>query len=155
MGCLDKIISFHKRYKKRCRNFWSSSIAGLFTGAMIGILFSLITDAKFNRWINLMSYELFAAVIYVGLTIFMLWFFYHLGKLLLWVILHFFRLSSKKDELVGFKINFVAGIYSALFATSLILLSKERVSLYVGIMFGLLYFPVEYFAVRTKSKKKK
>lgn len=150
--CFKEIKAFHKKYRKRCRSFYSSSIAGLFTGVMIGILFSLITDSQFNRWINLRSYEFFAAIIYFGFTIFILWVFYYLGKGLFWLILHVSHISNKEDDLIGFKINFIAGIYSAAFSASLILLNnKFPIIIYVTLAFIIFYLLVEYYAVRNKK----
>lgn len=147
--CIKKIRLFHKRYLKRCRNFYSSSIAGLLTGTAIGIFFSLITDVSFDRWINIFSIELFAAIIYFMFVFFILFVFYFIGKYGVW-----FFISKNKDDLVGFKINYFASIYSASWAASLIILhSKILVAIYVSIVYLILYLPLEYFTVRTKRPK--
>jgi len=65
MDFIKKIITTHKIHKKRARNFYSSSIAGLFSGVTITMLFDFLTDTSFNRWINLFGLEAFAAFIYL------------------------------------------------------------------------------------------
>ena len=145
--CIGKIRLFHRKYRKRCRNFYSGSIAGLFTGIAIGIFFTLITDVKFNRWINLASYELFVAIIYFLFVFFVLVVLYFLGKLLVW-----FLVTKSKDELIGFRINYFASIYSASFTASLIILHDNLfIASIVTLAFIVLYFPVEYFSVRNKK----
>ena len=141
--------SFHKKYKKRCRNFYSSSIAGLFTGVAIGILFSLMIDSKFNRWINLVSYELFVVMIYFSFVFIVLYILYYLGKLCMW-----FFITKNKDELMGFKINYFAGIYAATFSASMVILNDNSfVRNIVALFFVLLYFPVEYYTVKNNRPK--
>lgn len=158
--CFQKIKSFHKRYIDRCRSFYSSSIAGLFTGVIIGIFFSLVTDASFNRWINPFQLgELFAAIIYFGFTLILIYILYFFGKACVYVVCIYFLMtkivrnsSKKKNCLINFKINYFAGIYSATWVASLIILHTQfMIALYVSIMFILLYFPVEYFVVRNKK----
>jgi len=148
--CIKKIKAFHKRYAERCRNFYSSSIAGLFTGVIIGILFSLITDSKFNRWINLFSYELFAAVVYFAFIFLVLYILYFFGKLCIILFI-----SKDKKNLISFKINYFAGVYAATWSASLIILhTKINIAIYISILFIILYFPIEYFTVRNKKKQK-
>jgi len=152
---LKKIKLFHKRHIDRCRSFYSSSIAGLFTGIIIGILFSLITDTSFNRWINLLHWgELFAAIVYFGFIFILIIILYFFGK----ICVYFFiakpiKDSSKKKKcLVDFRINYFAGIYSASWTASLVLLyTKLMTAIYVSIIFILLYLPIEYFTVRNKK----
>jgi len=75
---LKKLLT--KNYAKRRRNFYSSTIAGLFTGIAIGIFFSSITDVNFNRWIDIFSNEAFAAGVYFLSTLVVMIIFYHIGK---------------------------------------------------------------------------
>lgn len=148
--CIKKIRKFQKKYNERCRNFYSSTIAGLSTGFVIGILFSLITDSKFNRWINLFSYEFFAALIYFVFVLILLYILYHLGKGVMEHILHY-----KKKDLINYKINYFAGIYSAIGSASFVILhSQTQMIIYVLIFFILFYFPIQYLTVRTKKKSK-
>lgn len=146
--CLRRIQSFRSRYKKRIRAFYSSSIAGSFTGVLIGVLFSLITDTTFNRWIDVFSYELFAAIIYVLFILLGSWFFYHIGNFFIRTFI-----SNKKEDLIGFKINYFAGIYSALFSATLVVLSHNNASLSIKVLvvFVIVYFPLEFFVVRTRE----
>lgn len=151
--CINKIKRFHRKYRDRLRNFYSSSIAGLFTGLIIGLFFSLITDSDFNRWINIFSYEIFAGVIYFIFTIFLIIFFYIFGMLMTrWVVAsQIDNEKSKKKHMINFRINYFAGMYSATFVTSIILLNKSEIIYPISIGFILFYLPCAYFAVRTKK----
>lgn len=155
--CLERIRKFQKKYKDRCRSFYSSTVAGLYTGVAIGILFTLIADSKFNRWINLLSYELFAAIVYFLFTIFMVFSLYLVG----WICVHLFIASKisnenkKKQHLINFRINYVASLYSASWITSVILLwDKTSIIFWVSLFFILLYPVAAYIAVRNKKRKK-
>jgi len=146
---------FRNKYRERCRNFYSSSISGLFTGITIGIFFSFITYSTFHRWINFFSYEIFVALIYLCFAFIIIAIFYFIGYLIMrFLILR--NVSNKGKELIGFRINFLAGIYSAFFGTSLLILKDRfRLLLLVTFLFLILYFPLEYIAVVTKQSKRK
>lgn len=152
--CFDKITRFIHTYKKRCVSFLSSTIAGLFTGVMIGIFFSLVTDIDFNRWINLGNYELFAGIIYVLFTYALLYLLYLLGTLLVWVICLVFKIRNRYQEKINFKINYFASALATLFITPLILLEGNmKTQLTISIVFILLYFPTMFWIVRDSKKK--
>ena len=147
------VIKKYKRYKKRLRNFFSSSISGLFTGAAIAIFFSLITNSNFNRWIDIRSYEIVAGIIYVFFTYFLLFIFYYLGKGLIFLVCFFFKIKNKKEDILNFKINFFAGVYSAFFVAPLIILKGHlNMQLTIGIIFVLFYFPFMYLVIRNTKK---
>ena len=137
-------FSFYKTHKNRCRNFYTSSIAGLFSGIIIGLFFILMTDSTFNRWINLFGYELLVSIIFFGLILLFLWLGYWIGKGLV-----FFLIAKDKDDLVSFKINYFAGTYSTAFSSSLLILHNHfAIASYFTIFFILMYFPINYFAVK-------
>ncbi len=52
---ISQIKAFRKLHEIRIINFYLCSIAGIFAGITIAILFTLITDQPFNRWINISS----------------------------------------------------------------------------------------------------
>lgn len=149
-----KLINPFWKYRARCRAFLSSSIAGLFTGVMIGIFFSLVTDVNFNRWINLRDYELLAGIIYAFFTYLVLYLLYLVGILFIWTICFFFKIKNKISERVNFKINYFASAITTLFVTPLVLLNGNlKTQLTISIIFILLYFPTMYLVVKNPKKK--
>ena len=155
LNYVKKIKSFHRKYSDRCRNFYASTLAGLFTGVIVGIFFSLMTNSEFNRWINLFSYELVAAVIYFLFTLVLIFSLYIVGVIIGKTFTHFAKLSPTKQKqfLISFRVNYFAGIYSASWVTSLFILNgKTLISLTVSALFIFAYVPVEYFTVCTKNE---
>mgnify|MGYP001592424745 CR=1 FL=1 len=58
-------------------------------------------------------------------------------------------ITRKKDELVGFRINFCAGVYSAIFSSLLVILSKDISLLVIVVIFFIIgYLPLMYFVVK-------
>lgn len=148
---INNIKKLYNKYRDRCRNFHFNTIAGLFTGAIIGIFFNLITNSTFNRWINPFNLgELMAAIIYFSITIFLVWISYFIGKLFIWLFI-----SKQKKHLINFKINYFAGIYSAIWVASLLILKdKLKLMFYLSVIFILLYLPIEYLVVKNPNKLK-
>ena len=65
-----------------------------------------------------------------------------------------FFITKNKDELMGFKINYFAGIYAATFSASMVILNDNSfVRNIVALFFVLLYFPVEYYTVKNNRPK--
>jgi len=148
--CVKKIFSYRKKNRDRIRKFYSNLVAGLFTGILIGILFSFITKSTFIRWIDLAQIgELLAAVIYIVFIAMLSYILYWFGRLLIWL----FGFKND-DDLIGFRMNYVAGIYSASWISILIIVhSNICLCIYVTLGYLILYLPMEYLAVRNKKSK--
>jgi len=149
--CIERIKEFNKEYKKRINNFVSSAITGLISGVIIIIFFNLITDSTFNRRINLFNLgEAFAAGIYLLFTLSLLYVLFLFGRFV------FKRcMSKKKEDLIGFRINYFAGTYSATFGAFLYGFRNSIYSMIIIlILFLLIYVPTIYFAVRDNKNKK-
>jgi hypothetical protein len=115
MNKIKKYFRVFKRYRGRFGEFIIDSVAGLLSGTIIGVFFSLIASITFNRWINLGNYEFFAAIIYVFFTLCILWFFYWLG-----MFIAKFIFKSKK-LLIGFHLNMIAGVFSSMISFLVVL----------------------------------
>lgn len=103
---IKKILNHFRNNRGKLKDFEINSISGLLTGVAIGILFSLTADTKFNRWIDLTSLELFAAIVYVIIILILLAFFYILGMLITRFI--------DKNKTMSFHLNFVSGTYCSI-----------------------------------------
>ncbi len=133
--CLKKIKYFHKKYRKRIRNFYSSSIAGLFAGIAIGSLLSLLTNTTVKKWENPIGHILIVVtyIVFVFLILYILYFF---GK---FCMQHF--LSKNKEDLIGFHINYFTSVYVAVFSALLIILYDNiSVCIFVALIFFIIYF---------------
>jgi len=141
------LIVFKKNFGK-LKDFISSVLAGLLSGTAIGIFFNLTTDITFNRWINLFSYEAFAAFIYVLFLLLLSLLFYGFGILLISV------LWKDKRRTFGFYINYIAGTYSSTI-TFLVLLYYDNswVRNTIALVGVFLLFVLAYFTVKKKWPK--
>jgi len=138
------MFKIFKTNRGKFKDFYLSVIAGLFSGLGIGIFFRLTTDIVFNRWINLFSYELFAAIIYVLFVLFILGILYTLGMLIV-----IFILKDKKRTL-SFHLNFIA-VYSS--AITFLLILYYNISLIrnvIALVGFILFFVLAYFTVKRR-----
>lgn len=136
-----KFQKYREEYLKQRSMFYSSAIAGVFTGLVIAIFFEFIRITESEKWINLMSYDVFPFIIYLFIAYVLLYLLYVIGKLLVYILI-----SKEKEQLLEFKINYFAGMYSTTLVTGLILLKgKMWITLVIFSLFT--YIPLEYFAV--------
>lgn len=145
---LPKFIKIYINNIGKLKDLCSSVIAGLLSGTAIGIFFSLTTDFTFNRWINLFSYEIFAAIVYVIFILVLLLIFYGLGLLI--------TRSFWKDKRrpYGFYLNFVAGIYSSAITFLLVLYyNQPKIRNTIAITGLLLFFVLAHFTIKKKWPK--
>lgn len=140
---VPKFLKIFTRNYGKLKDFTISVIAGLFSGLGIGIFFDLTTDITFNRWINLKSYEAFAAFIYVIFFFLILIIFYGFGM--------FITSLMDKKRTLGFHLNFVAGIYSSTMTFLLVLYFNQPATRYtiagIGIVF---FFILAYYTIKKK-----
>ncbi len=131
------------KYKEFC----ITSFAGLFTGVVIGIFFSLTIDAKFNRWINLLSPEIGAFVVYLIGTLFLAYLFYWVGYFLTWLI--------DKRKIMTFHLSYISGVYCAIVSFLLVLYYINfKTDLLIGLVGVIFYFVVAHFAVKRRRPRR-
>ena len=143
-----KIIGVFRKNRGRFKDFYLNSMTGLFSGAGMGVFFNLTTNIKFERWINLGSYEIFAAIIYVIFILIVLGLFYILGILIIELLLR------DKRRILSFHLNFVSGIYSSVLSFLFVLYyNKPTIRYTIAIMGLVLFFVVAYYTIKKKWPK--
>jgi phosphate starvation-inducible membrane PsiE len=130
--------------KNKFREFWIDALAGLLSGTTIGIFFSLVTEIKFIRWINLFSPEIFAAIIYVVGSFLVLFGFYWLGKVVVYFI--------DKKRLMSFRLNMIAGAYTSVVS---FLLVTYHSSFETDISIAIIALVILFFLSHSAIKRRK
>ena len=142
------MIRIFIKNRGKLKDFYLSVIAGVFSGSAIGIFFRLTTDTSFNRWIDLSSFEIFAAIIYLIFVLIVLAFFYFFG-----ILITKYLLRDKK-RILNFHLNFIAGTYSS--ATTYLLVLYYNVPIIRNtsvIVAAVLFFILAYYTVKRKWPK--
>ena len=140
---------FKKRYwpyRGRLKDFFVSVFGGFFSGLVVGIFFSLVTDTTFNGWINPLKLgELVALTIYTLFTFLLLVFFYKLGD---WGV----KLSiGNSSRSFSFYLNYIAGAFSS--TTVFLFTLYYDVPLIrntIAIIFVITFFLLAEFTIRKK-----
>ena len=141
-----KLLSHFQNNIENLKDFGINSISGLLTGVAIGIFFSLTTDITFNRWINLFSNEIFAAIVYVFFVLIILAFFYGLGILITWFI--------DKNKMMSFHLNFVSGTYCSIMSFLFVLYyNTARIRNSIAVIGIIIWIIIAGFTIKKKRPK--
>lgn len=101
---IKKIINMFKNRSRKLKQLHSSFISSLFSGAIIGIFFSLTTKTSFEGWNPFSNFGWIQYLIYFTFLIVLLLLFFWYGK----------GLMTDNEERYNFCINYIMGVFTAL-----------------------------------------